>query len=98
MCLLLSANVARMTLLGAAYGRTRQRVTSILQHGAWHLQFYQTENRDGVLRQVRKSVKLHDKDREHNSATCKAVKALRDTELAKVSTGPQITKRRSTHR
>lgn len=39
-----------------------------LQHGAWHLQFYQTENRDGVLVKVRKSVKLADKDREHNSA------------------------------
>jgi integrase len=62
------------------------------QHGAWFLQFYQNENRDGELVRVRKSVKLHDKDREHNSATCKAVKALRDKELAKVSTGPQITK------
>lgn len=62
-----------------------------LQHGAWFLQFYQNENRDGKLVKVRTSVKLHDKDREHNSATCKAVKALRDKELAKVSTGPQIT-------
>lgn len=62
-----------------------------LQHGAWYLQFYQAENRDGVLVKVRKSVFLHDKDREHNSATCKAVKALRDKELTKVSTGPQIT-------
>ena len=61
------------------------------QHGAWFLQFYQNENRDGVLVKVRKSVKLADKDREHNSATCKAVKALRDKELTKVSTGPQIT-------
>jgi integrase len=62
-----------------------------LQHGAWYLQFYQTENRDGVLVKVRKSVFLHDKDREHNSASCKAVRLLRDKELAKVSTGPQIT-------
>jgi integrase len=61
------------------------------QHGAWFLQFYQTENRNGVLVRVRKSVKLADKDREHNSKTCKAVKALRDKELAKASTGPQIT-------
>lgn len=62
-----------------------------LQHGAWYLQFYQPENRDGGLVKVRKSVKLHDKDREHNSATCKAVKALRDKELTKVSTTPTIT-------
>jgi integrase len=61
------------------------------QHGAWFLQFYTNENRDGVLVKVRKTVKLHDHDREHNSATCKAVKALRDKELTKVSTGPQIT-------
>ena len=62
-----------------------------LQHDAWYLQFYQTENRDGVLVRVRKSVKLHDKDREHNSATCKAVKALRDKELTKLDTAPAIT-------
>jgi integrase len=62
-----------------------------LQHGAWYLQVYQTENRDGVLVKVRKSVFLQDKDREHNSASCKAVRLLRDKELTKVSTGPQIT-------
>jgi integrase len=62
-----------------------------LQHGAWFLQFYQPENRDGVVVKVRKSVKLADKDREHNSATCKAVKALRDKELAKVSSTPTVT-------
>jgi integrase len=62
-----------------------------LQHGAWYLQFYQSENRDGVLVKIRKTVFLHDKDREHNSATCKAVKALRDKELTKVSTTPTIT-------
>ena len=61
------------------------------QHGAWYLQFYQSENREGVLVKVRKSVFLHDKDREHNSPTCKAVKALRDKELAKASTTPTIT-------
>jgi hypothetical protein len=37
---------------------------------AWHLQFYQTENHDGELVKVRKWVKLADRDREHNSATC----------------------------
>ena len=63
-----------------------------LQHGTtWYLQFYTTENRDGKLVKVRRSVKLADKDREHNSATCKVVKALRDKELTKLSTGPQIT-------
>jgi integrase len=62
------------------------------QHGAWFLQFYQTENHDGVLVKVRKSVKLADKDREHNSATCKAVKDRRDEELTKITSGPQITK------
>src|SRR5216684_3019917 len=61
------------------------------QHGAWYLQFYQTENRNEVLVKVRKSVFLHDKDREHNSATCKAVKALRDKELAKIATAPTVT-------
>jgi integrase len=34
---------------------------------------------------------LHNKDRKHNSDTCKAVRSLRDKELTKVSTGPQIT-------
>jgi hypothetical protein len=62
------------------------------RNGAYYLQFYQTENRDGVLVKVRKSVFLHDKDREHNSATCKAVKALRDKELTKLDTAPTITK------
>jgi integrase len=62
-----------------------------LQHDAWYLQFYQTENRDGVLVRVRKSVKLADKDREHNSATCKAVKALRDAELARIGKAPVVT-------
>lgn len=61
------------------------------QHGAWYLQFYQTEMRDGVPVRVRRSVKLADKDREHNSATCKAVRLLRDAELLKVSTAPAIT-------
>src|SRR5580704_8896117 len=37
-----------------------------LQHGAWYLKFYQSENRDGGLKKVRKTVFLHDKDREHN--------------------------------
>lgn len=59
--------------------------------GAWYLQFYQTENRDGVLVKARKTVFLHDKDREHNSASCRAVKALRDKELTKVSTAPAVT-------
>ncbi|HKV79779.1 MAG TPA: site-specific integrase [Candidatus Sulfotelmatobacter sp.] len=63
-----------------------------LQHGTtWYLQFYQTENREGKLVKVRKSVKLADKDREHNSATCKAIKVLRDRELAKITNAPTIT-------
>jgi len=62
------------------------------RHGAWYLQFYQPENRDGVVVKVRKSVWLCDyHSRTANSATCKAVKALRDKELAKVSTTPTIT-------
>ncbi len=61
------------------------------QHGAWFLQFYTNEKRDGVLVRVRKSVKLADKDREHNSATCKAVKALRDRELNSISIAPSST-------
>lgn len=61
------------------------------QHGAWFLQFYQTEMRDGVQVRVRKSVKLADKDREHNSATCKAVRLLRQKELTKVSVAPAAT-------
>jgi hypothetical protein len=44
------------------------------------------------LVKVRKSVKLTDKDRAHNSATCKAVKALRDQELANITSAPTITK------
>jgi integrase len=40
---------------------------------------------------VRKSVKLADKDREHNSATCKAVRLLRDAELMKVKTASPVT-------
>lgn len=67
----------------------RGRGSVYLQHGAWFLQFYTGEIRDG--KRIRKSVKLANKDREHNSATCKAVKALRDKELAKVSIRPQIT-------
>ena len=64
-----------------------------LQHNTtWFLQFYQSENRDGKLVKVRKSVKLADKDRERNSATCKAFKALRDRELAKITNTPTITK------
>lgn len=61
------------------------------QHGAWYLQYYTSEMRDGVMIRVRKSVKLHDCDREHNSATCKAVRSLRDAELLKVSTAPAVT-------
>lgn len=61
------------------------------QHGAWYLQFYTPEYRDGVPVKVRKSVKLHDIDRDHNSASCKAVRELRDKELAKLGAGPQIT-------
>jgi integrase len=61
------------------------------QHGAWYLQYYQSEMRDGGPVRVRRSVKLADVDREHNSATCKAVRLLRQKELTKVSTAPAIT-------
>jgi len=60
------------------------------QHSAWFLQFYTSEIRDGVLVRLRKSVKLADKDREHNWATCKAVKSLRHKELLKASTAPAV--------
>jgi hypothetical protein len=46
-----------------------------LQHGAWYLQYYQSEMRDGETVRVRRSVKLADKDREHGIATCEAVSA-----------------------
>jgi integrase len=69
----------------------RGRGTVYEQHGAWHLQFYTKEMRDGELRNVRRSVKLADKDREHNSATCKAVRLLRDAELMKVKTATPVT-------
>src|SRR5271163_736195 len=61
------------------------------QHGAWYLQYYQTETRDKKLVRMRKSVKLADKDREHNSATCKAVRLLRQKHMMGVSTAPTIT-------
>jgi integrase len=61
------------------------------QHGAWYLQYYQTETRDKKLVRVRKSVKLADKDREHNSATCKAVRLLRQKHMMGVSTAPTVT-------
>ena len=40
---------------------------SVSCHGARHFRFYITENHEGKLVKVKKSVKLHDKDREHNS-------------------------------
>jgi len=61
------------------------------QHGAWYLQYYQSETRDGDVVRLRRSVKLADVDREHNSATCKAVRLLRQKELTKVSTAPAVT-------
>ena len=67
----------------------RGRGQVFLRHGAWHFRFYTGEIRNG--KQVRKSVKLHDKDRDHNSATCQNIKLLREKELLKVSAGPQIT-------
>lgn len=69
----------------------RGRGTVYEKNGAWHLQFYTKEMREGKLLPVRKSVKLADKDREHNSATCKAVRLLRDAELLKVSTARAMT-------
>jgi hypothetical protein len=55
------------------------------------LQFYTDEKCDGVLVRVRKWVKVADKDREHTSATCKAVKALREKEFNRISTSPSST-------
>jgi integrase len=55
------------------------------QNGAFHWRFYETENRDGGLVLVRRSVKLHTKDREHNSAGCKAVRALRDSRIEELA-------------
>src|SRR5260370_29824269 len=69
----------------------RGRGTVYEQHGAWHLQFYTKEMRDGELKPVRRSVKLADRDREHNCATCKAVRLLRDAELMKVRTAAPVT-------
>ncbi len=53
-----------------------------LQHGAWYLQHYTGEVRDGV--RLRRSVLLHKKERGYESATCKAVADLRTKELAKL--------------
>ena len=61
------------------------------QHGAWYLQYYTSEMRDGVSTRVRRSVKLADHDREHSSATCKAIRLLRQKELTKVSNAPAVT-------
>ena len=62
-----------------------------LQHGAWYLQYYQSEMRDGETVRARRSVKLADKDCEHGTATCDAVRLLRQKELTKVSTAPTVT-------
>ena len=62
-----------------------------LQHDAWYLQFYIKEMRDGDVVRLRRSVFLHKKDREHSTATCRAIKLLRDKELTKLSTAPTIT-------
>jgi hypothetical protein len=69
----------------------RGRGTVYEKNGAWHLQFYTREMSEGQLVRVRKSVKLADKDREHNWATCNAVRLLRDAELLKVSTARPVT-------
>jgi integrase len=62
-----------------------------LQHDAWYLQFYIKEMRDGDVVRLRRSVFLHKKDREHSTATCRAIKLLRDKELTKLSIAPAIT-------
>jgi integrase len=62
-----------------------------LQHDAWYLQFYIKEMRVGDVVRLRRSVFLHKKDREHSTATCRAIKLLRDKELTKLSTAPTIT-------
>jgi integrase len=55
-----------------------------LQHGAWYLQYYEREMRDGVEVRLRRSVFLHKKERGYDSATCKAISDLRTQELAKL--------------
>jgi hypothetical protein len=44
----------------------------------------------GETVRVRRSVKLADKDREHGTATCEAVRLLRQKQLTKVSTAPTV--------
>jgi hypothetical protein len=61
-----------------------------LQQGAWYLQYYQSEMRDGETVRVRKSVKLAVKDREHGTTTCEAARLPRQKELTMVSTVPAV--------
>ena len=52
---------------------------------AFHVRYYQTELVDGVPKRVQKSHLLCHKDNKHHSATCKAVKLLRDEFMRKVN-------------
>jgi hypothetical protein len=47
--------------------------------------------RPGETVRVPRSAKLADQDREHGTATCEAVRLLRQKELTKVSTAPAVT-------
>lgn len=59
---------------------------------AFHVRYYATENRDGVLARVQKSHKLCRKEGPYKSATCRAVKNLAENFLHdKVNAPAQIT-------
>ncbi|HVO81513.1 MAG TPA: tyrosine-type recombinase/integrase [Terriglobales bacterium] len=53
--------------------------------GAFHVRYYTTEIVDGQPKRVQKSRLLCHKDEKHFSATCKAVKLLRDEFMRKVN-------------
>src|SRR5258708_35834496 len=72
----------RSKRLKSEHGRGRV----YLQHGAWFLQYYTTENMMGGRVRAFKYGKVADKGREHGAATCEAVRVLHQRELTKVST------------
>ena len=53
------------------------------RHGAWYLQYYQNG--------ARKTVQLAPVDREHNSATCRAIRLLRQRHMMGVTLTPRST-------
>jgi integrase len=53
------------------------------RHGAWYLQYYQNG--------ARKTVQLAPVDREHNSATCRAIRLLRQKHMMGVTLTPRNT-------